>query len=85
MCLHVRDYDPFARSGIGWDGERWFRMNVKLDIYTYLGIFITIGWIQIGCFHPFHRNAADARLIGELSLFGRNYLQLIFSSDQPWR
>jgi hypothetical protein len=27
---------------------------------------MTIGWLEMGWFHPFDRNATDARLIGEL-------------------
>ena len=39
--------------------------------------FIAIGLIYIGWLHSFDRNAADARLIGWLSLPGHNHLQLI--------
>jgi hypothetical protein len=46
----------------------------------FLAIFIAIDWL-----HSFHPNAADARLIGEQSLPARNYLQLIFFPEQPWR
>jgi hypothetical protein len=29
VCLYVRHSDPVARSGVNFDGERWFKLKVS--------------------------------------------------------
>jgi hypothetical protein len=46
MCLYVRHPDPVARSGVDTDGEWWLKLNVALNIYTFLARLVAMGWFM---------------------------------------